>query len=88
MLKHPVLNILPATKPKTLSRILERILITIWCPERDLNPHAVKAKDFESFVSTIPPSGQDVFSDVASELRAPHSLRSGVRLSNIRFRSF
>ncbi len=55
----------------------------IWCPERDLNPHAVKAKDFESFVSTIPPSGQDVFSDVASELRAPHSLCSGVRLSNI-----
>ena len=30
----------------------------IWCPERDLNPHALEAKDFESFVSTIPPSGQ------------------------------
>ena len=55
----------------------------IWCPERDLNPHALEAKDFESFVSTIPPSGQDVFSDVASELRAPHSLYSRVQLSNI-----
>ncbi len=27
-------------------------------PGRDLNPHALGAKDFESSVSTIPPPGQ------------------------------
>ena len=35
---------------------------SIWCPERDLNPHIQRIRDFESLVSTISPSGQRVSS--------------------------
>lgn len=62
--------------------------ICFWCPERDLNPHTLRHTRLRRTCLPFHHLGISVCTDQEASVRAPLSLCSGVRLSNIRFTRF